>query len=72
MHEMQKHVEFRIMPSGNGRSWYWEVIHDTYSIMVEDWQTPNGRHAKKQPTLLVKRICSYSSEGAGCGRSRQF
>ena len=21
-----KDVEFRIMPSGNGRDWYWEVI----------------------------------------------
>ena len=28
MHTIQRNVEFRIMPSGDGCQWYWEVIHD--------------------------------------------
>jgi hypothetical protein len=33
MHTIQRNVEFRIMPSGDGCQWYWEVIHDNHSIV---------------------------------------
>jgi hypothetical protein len=33
MHNIQRNVEFRIMPSGDGCEWYWEVIRDNYSIV---------------------------------------
>jgi hypothetical protein len=26
-------MEFRIMPSGGGPQWYWEVIHDNYGVV---------------------------------------
>jgi hypothetical protein len=32
MDNMQRDVEFRIMPSGNGR-WYWEVIAHSRSVV---------------------------------------
>ena len=32
MEDMQKDVEFQIMPSGNG-GWYWEVIANAHSVV---------------------------------------
>jgi hypothetical protein len=33
MDNLQRNVEFRIMPSGNG-GWYWEVIADAHSVVT--------------------------------------
>jgi hypothetical protein len=33
MKNAQANVEFRIMPSGNGR-WYWEIVTDGYKVIT--------------------------------------
>jgi len=44
----QRNVEFRIMPSGDGCQWYWEVIHDDHSIVsrgIADTETAACKEA---------------------------
>jgi hypothetical protein len=33
MRDPQANVEFRIMPSGNGR-WYWEIVTEGYEVVT--------------------------------------
>jgi hypothetical protein len=33
MKNAQANVEFRIMPSGNGR-WYWEIVTNRYEVIT--------------------------------------
>ena len=47
MHNIQRNVEFRIMLSGDGCQWYWEVIHDNHSILSRGLAATEGAACKE-------------------------
>ena len=53
MDNLQRNVEFRIMPSGNG-GWYWEVIADAHRVYARGVAHTDLRRAKKPATPPVK------------------
>jgi hypothetical protein len=54
MDEMQKHVEFRIMPCGNDQQWYWEVIYEDHSIVSRGLAETQGA-AHKEATDAARK-----------------